>query len=153
MAKKKQITVNLFGARGNRSVDITSRGGLFTRHVKIPRKTMMPSIFENTEPKTDTPAPLTQGEAIIDVFRNTEPGWHFDDEILFIATAKTRLKMDHRTLAVVLEGLVADGRIEVKDQGTRKVYRLTPDPVVQRNALKSLLAEVDAILEGGVDNA
>ena len=51
---KKQVIVNLFGARGKRQVDISTKGGFPTRHIKAPRETV-PSIFS---PVNSKPAPV-----------------------------------------------------------------------------------------------
>ena len=40
----KQVTVNLFGARGQRSVEITTRGGFPARHVRIGTPTETPPL-------------------------------------------------------------------------------------------------------------
>ena len=51
---KKQVIVNLFGARGKRQVDISTKGGFPTRHIKAPRETV-PSI---SAPVNSKPAPV-----------------------------------------------------------------------------------------------
>ena len=55
---KKQILINLFGAAGKRTVEIATRGGFPTRHVKCPREAV-PSIFAPAKPKPEQ-APATE---------------------------------------------------------------------------------------------
>ena len=46
---KKQVQVNLFGKNGQRSVEVTARGGFPTRHIKVPLEPV-PSIFSPGTP-------------------------------------------------------------------------------------------------------
>ena len=77
----KKLTITLFGAIGTRTLEITPRGGFPTRHVKAPRETGPPSLFEpetpkipaaNRTPKPDTPP--TSAEKSADVFESKTSG-------------------------------------------------------------------------------
>lgn len=46
----KRIEVKLFGAQGQRSVEVTTHGGFSTRHIKAPRANTIPSIFSPVTP-------------------------------------------------------------------------------------------------------
>ena len=45
---KKQIKVTLFGAKGKRTLNITTLGGFLTRHIKAPRE-VVPSLFGDVQ--------------------------------------------------------------------------------------------------------
>lgn len=164
-----RVKVTLHGnPDGQRSVEVIQRGGFSTRHVKVPREDV-PSIFEPT-PETipePTPEPNTP-DTVADVLMRMERRWLYLDEIVFVARCKLRLDETHRSIAPALEVLIADGRVEMKTENGRDLYRLTPsrkspdtvtvwgasaDPETRGEALKSLLMEVDAMLAGGVNDA
>ena len=152
---KKQI-INLFGAAGKRTVEIATRGGFLTRHIKAPRETV-PSIFAPAKPKPEQ-APATEQKTeqapptLLEVLRwmaasEDHTGWFIIDEILFVATAHYKMKFNHTTLLDALRFLYQQGclayRLNRFDQHT---FQLIEN---QENHLKSLLVEVDAILSKG----
>ena len=106
-----KIQVRLFGATGERTTEITARGGFTTRHVKAPRETV-PSIFEPVNPKSDAfPAPT-----LLEVIRWMEAsedfqGWLIIDEILFVATAQYKMKFNQPSLLNALRGLYQQGHL------------------------------------------
>ena len=153
---KKQIKVNLFGAQGQRSIEVTSRGGFPTRHIKVPREAI-PSIFspvppdlveadrkakraKPVNPRPDTkpqpqPDPVVDPKAIIDVMqkmtRDADPSavdhdWFIIDEILFVATTKCSIEANHDTLLAALRTLYPQ-RVQHKNNRFRQhMFRLTP---------------------------
>ena len=157
---KKQVIVNLFGARGKRQVDISTKGGFPTRHINAPRETV-PSIFApvNSKPAPGNPkskegdhqdevAPPT----LLEVMKwmhasDNHSGWLIIDEILFVATTQYKMKFNQDSLLDALRLLYREGclvyRLNRFDQHT---FRLIES---QENHLKSLLVEVDAILTKG----
>lgn len=146
---KKQVKITLFGAAGKRTVEITSRGGFFTRHIKAPRKSV-PSTPKPVPvpPKPDEVSPPTLLEVLkwMEVSDNHD-GWLIIDEILFVATTQYKMKFNQDSLLDALRLLYREGclayRLNRFDQHT---FRLIEN---QENHLKTLLAEVDAILEKG----
>ena len=152
---KKQI-INLFGATGKRTVEIATRGGFPTRHVKCPREAV-PSIFAPAKPKPEQ-APATKQKTeqtpptLLEVLRWMEASedhtdWLIIDEILYVATAYYKMKFNHKTLLNALRFLYREGclayRLNKFDQHT--FQRIEN----QENHLKTLLSEVDAILAKG----
>ena len=143
---KKQI-INLFGAAGKRTVEIATRGGFPTRHVKCPREAV-PSIFAPAKPEPEEVPPPT----LLEVLKWMEASedhtdWLIIDEILYVATAHYKMKFNHKTLLNALRFLYREGclayRLNRFDQHTFQIIES------QENHLKSLLVEVDAILSKG----
>lgn len=126
----KRIEVNLFGANGERSVEVASRGGFSTRHVKVPHEPV-PSIFSPVTPdmveaekqaaallnppvsKNADPKRQVTAEVALDVLqkmthddnRTTGNGWFILDEILFVATAICGIRANSTTLIDALRDL------------------------------------------------
>lgn len=115
---KKQILINLFGAAGKRIVEITPRGGFFTRHIKVPRRETASSISAPetnpnsapVDPKPDAVQPPTLLEVLkwMETSENYN-GWLIIDEILFVATAQYKMKFNHSTLLDALRFLYREG--------------------------------------------
>ena len=145
---KKQVKITLFGAAGKRTLNITTRGGFFTRHIKAPREMIPPSKPAPVSPKPNEVQPPTLLEVLkwMEASENHN-GWLIIDEILFVATAQYKMKFNHNTLLDALRLLYQEGclvyRLNNFDQHT---FRLIEN---QENHLKSLLSEVDAILAKG----
>ena len=143
---KKQI-INLFGAAGKRTIEIATRGGFPTRHVKCPREAV-PSIFAPAKPEPEEVPPPT----LLEVLKWMEASedhtdWLIIDEILYVATAHYKMKFNHKTLLNALRFLYREGclayRLNRFDQHT--FQRIES----QENHLKTLRSEVDAILAKG----
>ena len=152
---KKQI-INLFGAAGKRTVEITPRGGFPTRHVKAPRETV-PSISTPAKPKPEQTPPTEHETAeapptLFEVLRFMEvsedhTGWLIIDEILFVATTVYKMTFDHNTLLDALRMLFQKGALEYRlNRFNQHTFRLIEN---QETTLKSLLTDVDAILAKG----
>ena len=152
---KKQVNITLFGAKGKRTLNITTRGGFLTRHIKAPRETA-PSTPAPANPKPAVekrkpdafPAPT-----LLEVLKWMEAsedfqGWLIIDEILFVATVQYKMKFNRDTLLDALRFLYQQGCLEYRlNRFDQHTFRLIEK---QENHLKSLLAEVDTIMnEGG----
>ena len=152
---KKQVKITLFGAKGKRTLNITTRGGFLTRHIKAPRETV-PSTPAPANPKPAVekrkpdafPAPT-----LLEVLKWMEAsedfqGWLIIDEILFVATVQYKMKFNRDTLLDALRFLYQQGCLEYRlNRFDQHTFRLIEK---QENHLKSLLAEVDTIMnEGG----
>ena len=152
---KKQVKITLFGAKGKRTLNITTRGGFLTRHIKAPRETA-PSTPAPANPK---PAPEKRkpdafpAPTLLEVLKWMEAsedfqGWLIIDEILFVATVQYKMKFNRDTLLDALRFLYQQGCLEYRlNRFDQHTFRLIEK---QENHLKSLLAEVDTIMnEGG----
>lgn len=142
----KRVQVNLFGARGERSVEIVPKGGFPTRHIKVPSEAV-PSIFSPVTPEMvaaekeaaallKPPAPEKAApkrpvtpEAVLDVLqkmtqdanpRAVDPYWFIIDEVLFVATARCGIRANHATLLETLRDLyqkeIVDHKLNRFDQ-------------------------------------
>ena len=147
---KTKLSITLFGATGTRTLEITPRDSFPTRHVKTPRETV-PSISAPVNPKPDAVPP----PSLFEVLRWMETsedhsGWLIIDEILFVATVQYKMKFNHNTLLDALRLLYQKGILEYRlNRFDQHTFRLIEN---QETTLKSLLAEVDAIIgEGGRD--
>ena len=155
---KKQIKVNLFGATGERQIDITSRGGFPTRHIKAPREVSAPVLpsktLTETKPQVDPKSDAFPAPTLFEVLKWMEAsedfrGWLIIDEILFVATTQYKMKFNHNTLLDALRLLFQKGCLEYRlnrfNQHTfRLIEKQQPSP-----SLKELLAEVDTIIKKG----
>ena len=152
---KKQVKITLFGAKGKRTLNITTRGGFLTRHIKAPRETD-PSISASEINPKSAPVNSKSEEVppptLLEVLKWMETsedhtGWLIIDEILFVATAHYKMEFNHTTLLDALRFLYQQGclayRLNKFDQHTFQLIES------QENHLKSLLVEVDAILSKG----
>ncbi len=152
---KKQVKITLFGAKGKRTLNITTRGGFLTRHINAPRETAPSISAPETHPKS---APVNSKSeevpppTLLEVLKwmhasDNHSGWLIIDEILFVATAHYKMKFNHNTLLDALRFLYQQGclayRLNRLDQHT---FQLIEN---QENHLKTLLAEVDVILSKG----
>ena len=155
---KKQILINLFGTAGKRTVEITTRGGFLTRHIKAPRETAASISTPETRPKSAPVNPKPDAAhppSLLEVLRWMEAsenhsGWLIIDEILFVATTQYKMKFNHNTLLDALRLLYEKGVLEYRlNRFNQHTFRLIEN---QETTLKSLLAEVDALMgEGGSD--
>ena len=172
----KKLTITLFGSTGTRTLEITPRGGFPTRHVKAPRETGSPSLFEpetpqevssaaNRTPKPDTPptsttekssapSPAEAPPTLLEVIRfmhasDNHSGWLILDEILFVATTHYKMKFNHQTLLDALRELYTQGGLAYRlNRFDQHTFQLIEN---QEPSLKMLLAEVDACMgKGGV---
>ena len=149
---KKQI-INLFGAAGKRTIEIATRGGFPTRHVKCPREAV-PSIFAPAKPKPAQSA-ATEHETeqtpptLLEVLRwmhasENHNGWLIVDEILFVATTQFKMTFNHNTLLDALRMLFKQGCLEYRlNSFGQHTFRIIER---QEHHLKTLLAEVDTIM-------
>lgn len=143
---KKQI-INLFGAAGKRTIEIATRGGFPTRHVKCPREAV-PSIFAPAKPEPEEVPPPTLLEVLKWMHASdNHSGWLIIDEILFVATAQYKMKFNHSTLLDALRFLYQQGCLAYRlNRFNQHTFQLIESQEVN---LKALLAEVDAILKKG----
>lgn len=128
-----KVRVRLFGAAGERTTEVSTRGGFPTRHIKAPR---------DTDEKHAT--------SVLDILKQMHPsvdGWLILDEIVLVATTEFGMTANHDNLRDALRPLYRDGHVEhQKNRFGQDCFRLP----TQKPYLKALLAEVDAILgEGG----
>ena len=152
---KKQVKITLFGAKGKRTLNITTRGGFLTRHIKVPRETASSISASEINPKSapvNSKSDEVSPPTLLEVLKWMEAsedhtGWFIIDEILFVATAQYKMKFNHKTLLDALRFLYQQGclayRLNKFDQHTFQLIES------QENHLKSLLVEVDAILSKG----
>ena len=171
----KKLTITLFGATGTRTLEITPRGGFSTRHVKAPRETGFPSLFEPETPKaapadrtpeSNTPPTSTTEKSsapspaegspptLLEVIRfmhasDNHSGWLILDEILFVATTHYKMKFNQQTLLDALRELYTQGYLAYRLNGfDQHTFQLIE---TQEPSLKMLLAEVDTLMgKGGV---
>ena len=151
---KKQVKITLFGAKGKRTLNITTRGGFLTRHIKAPRESVPPAPAPvNPKPAAEKRKPdAFPAPTLLEVLRWMEAsedfqGWLIIDEILFVATAQYKMKFDHNTLLDALRFLFQKGCLEHRlNRFNQHTFRLIEK---QENLMKSLLAEVDTILSKG----
>ena len=85
-------------------------------------------------------------QAVLDAMRSMNHEFLILDEILFVATARFNLKLNHESLTAVFDELEAEGEVlrETNAFG-QNCYKLKP-----KTDLKALLAEVDAIMGASV---
>ena len=155
-----QIQVTLFGAAGTRQTNVKQRGGFPTRHIRTgtPRETEPLAI--TPDPELTAKAPEFTPDALIDIIEKMTAlniqdgaltgGWHCEDAIFKVTRINLRIDVSAPTLLTMLLGLVEKGTLEHKRAYGLNKFRLSVAPP---NALQSLLTEVDAILQGGVENA
>ena len=152
---KKQVKITLFGAKGKRTLNITTRGGFLTRHIKAPREIAPPTPAPvNPKPAVEKRKPdAFPAPTLLEVLKWMEAsedfqGWLIIDEILFVATVQYKMKFNRDTLLDALRFLYQQGCLEYRlNRFDQHTFRLIEK---QENHLKSLLAEVDTIMnEGG----
>lgn len=154
--KKQKVQITLFGANGERTLEINTRGGFFTRGIKAPRESVSTSPSEKpapVDPKSEA-MPLSQESenppTLLEVLRYMEAsadcaGWLIIDEILFVATTMFKMKFNHNTLLDALRELFKEGFLVYKqNQFGQHTFRLIEKQVASHN-LKNLLAEADAL--------
>ena len=152
---KKQVTITLFGASGKRTLNITTRGGFFTRHIKAPRD-ITPSLPAQATPKPEPEKPksdaVSEKPSLYEVLKWMEASenhsdWLIIDEILFVATTQYKMKFNHDTLLDALRLLYREGCLAYRlNDFNQHTFQLIEK---QETTLKSLLSEVDAILSKG----
>ena len=160
----QKVKVNLFGAHGDRQIDITPTG-FPTRHVRMGKPTETPPVC--LTPNLPKPQPalgtfnagtsltaetvLTVMQAITDKYGFK---WILFDEILKVATVSFKIRTSGDPLREVLRELYRQGRIEYKTdphtpRSKQGMFRIL------KTKLHRLLAEVDALLgsrNGGQSN-
>ena len=158
--KNRKIQVHLFGALGERTTEVSTRGGFPTRHIKAQRETapsrksrdhnhrdgVLPPTFESvSETKTDE----KRATSVLDILKQMHPsvdGWLILDEIVLVATAQFGMTVNHDNLRDALRPLYRQGHVEhQKNRFGQDCFRLA----TQKPNLKVLLAEVDAIIGVG----
>lgn len=170
---RKQVKVNLFGKSGQRSVEVTTRGGFPTRHIKVPVEPV-PSIFspvteaeqqaaallkppvssKNTDPKRSVTAEAAL-EVLQKMTQDADPkavdhDWFIIDEILFVATTQFKIRANHTTLLDALRTLYQQEQVVHKtNQFDQHMFKLVE--AEKQTDLHTLLAEVDAIMGGTPD--
>ena len=159
--KNRKIQVHLFGALGERTTEVSTRGGVPTRHIKAQCETVpsrksrdynhrdgvLPPTFE---PASETKRDEKHATSVLDILKQMYPsvdGWLILDEIVLVATAQFGMTTNHDKLRDALRPLYRAGHVEhQKNRFGQDCFRLA----TQTPNLKSLLAEVDAIMgEGG----
>ena len=158
-----KVRVRLFGAAGERTTEVFTRGGFPTRHIKAPRETA--SVSEKTsacpEPTTPSEAPKVAVTAPEDFqvdspilrsmqqMHRTMSGWLILEEILYVATTQFGVTANQRTLLDAMRTLYREGQVEhQRNQFGQNCFRL---PSKNPPNLKALLVEVDTIIgEGSV---
>ena len=154
---KKQVKITLFGATGKRTLNITTRGGFLTRHIKAPRE-VHPSTPAPVKPKPapEKPKPdKVSPPTLLEVLKwmeasETYNDWFITDEILRVATDEYKMKFSHKTLLNALRLLYREGCLAYRLNrfGQHTFQRIER----QENRLKTLLAEVDSLMgEGGAE--
>ena len=160
-----KIQVHLFGATGERTTEVSTRGGFPTRHIHAPRETA--PVSEKTsvcsEPPTPSGAPVdteTKPEPVhedspespilivMQQMHKTMSGWLILDEILYVATAQFGMTVSHDSLRDALRPLYRERKVEhQKNRFGQDCFQL---PSEKPPNLKMLLVEVDAVMsEGG----
>lgn len=150
------IQVRLFGASGERTTEVPTRGGFSTRHVKAPHQTVLavpeavpPKVSDVAEASQDVPAPTLL--EVLHYMEATEnhSDWLIIDEILFVATAHYDMKFSHRSLLDALRRLYQQGLLAYRrNRFDQHTFRLIEN---QETNLKVLLTEVDSLLGEGRD--
>lgn len=112
---------------------------------------ILPTVPSNPRPKPD---PAVDPEAVLEVLqkmtqaanpRAVDHDWFIIDEILYVATAKYRLRANQTTLLNALRELYRHGSVEHKtNRFDQHVFRLVEQ---SKTDLHALLAEVDTILK------
>lgn len=155
--KNRKIQVHLFGATGERTTEVFTRGGFLSRHIHAPRETAPVSekISVCPEPTTPSEAPKV-AVAVPEDFQVDSPilrsmqqmhktmsGWLILEEILYVATTQFGVTANQRTLLDAMRTLYREGQVEhQRNRFGQDCFRLA----TQKPALKALLAEVDAIM-------
>ena len=84
--------------------------------------------------------------AVLDAMASMDREFLILDEILFVATTRFNLQLNHESLTGVFRKLEADGEvIRERNAFGQDCYKLKP-----KTDLKALLAEVDAIMGASV---
>jgi len=152
------VRVHLFGAAGERTTEVSTRGGFPTRHIKAQCETG-PSTKPVSETQTQetshhgdldrtTSSDEKHATSVLDILKQMHPsvdGWLILDEIVFVATAEFGMTTSHNKLRDALRPLYRDGQVEhQKNRFGQDCFRL---PSEKPPNLKALLVEVDAIME------
>ena len=158
--KNRKIQVHLFGALGERTTEVSTRSGFPTRHIKAQHETapfrkvrdhnhrdgVLPPTFE---PVSETQTDEKHATSVLDILKQMHPsvdGWLILDEIVLVATAQFGMTVNHDKLRDALRPLYREGHVEhQKNRFGQDCFRLA----IQKPNLKSLLAEVDAIISVG----
>lgn len=173
--KNRKIQVHLFGALGERTTEVSTRGGFPTRHIKAQRETVpsrksagashrddhdrttpvsdhnhrdgvLPPTFK---PVSETQTDEKHATSVLDILKQMHPsvdGWLILDEIVLVATAQFGMNTNHDKLRDALRPLYREGQVEhQKNRFGQDCFRLA----TQKPNLKVLIAEVNAIMSGG----
>lgn len=160
--KNRKIQVHLFGALGERTTEVSTRGGFPTRHIKVPRETA-PSLFEPDaekvhtaqQPSTTTLSasktdldPATQVLEVLRQMHAGPEGWIIFDEIIFVARIQQKLQFTWDSLREALRLLYRQKQVEhQQNRFGQDCFRLVEK--LQNTHLKALLAQVNAIMGVG----
>ena len=160
--KNRKIQVHLFGALGERTTEVSTRGGFPTWNpIKAQcetapsRKSRDPNHCDGVLPPTFEPVSETKTDekhatSVLDILKQMHPsvdGWLILDEIVLVATAQFGMTANHDNLRDALRPLYREGHIEhQKNRFGQDCFRVA----TQKPNLRVLLTEVDAIIgEGG----
>ena len=144
-----KLQVRLFGASGERTTEVTTRGGFSARHVKAPHQTLpsLPEAVTPVEASQDVPAPT-----LLEVLHWMEAsenhsGWLILDEILFVATTHYEMQFNQQSLLDALRPFYQEGLLAYRrNRFDQHTFRLIAH---QETDLKVLLVEVDTLLGEG----
>ena len=160
--KNRKIQVHLFGTLGERTTEVSTRGGFPTRHIKAPRETA-PSLFEPDAEKVRTaqqPSPATLSTSktdldpatqVLEILRQMHAGpegWIIFDEIILVARVQQKLQLTWDSLRDALRSLYRQKQVEhQQNRFGQDCFRLVGK--LQNTHLKALLTEVNAIMGVG----
>ena len=151
----RKVKVNLFGAHGDRQIDITPTG-FPTRHVRMGKPTETPPVCLTPNLsklqarvgafKAGTSLTAETVMTVMQAIRETYGfKWILFDEILKVATVSFKIRTSGAPLREVLRELYRQGHIEHKTdphtpRSKQGMFRIL------KTDLHQLLAEVDALL-------
>ena len=130
----KRVTVNLFGARGQRSVEVTTRGGFPARHIKVSGT----SQIAGNKPVREAPAPLGDPDRVRVCYIER---YSLKKKPIYTGEAFPQLEERCQTYADTHRVVV-----HLHTATSFKIFKPTPKP--KQTDLRALLAEVDAIMTG-----
>ena len=147
----RNVKVNLFGAHGDRELDITPTG-FPTRHIRTGQPTETPKLALTPNPPKLKRVGEFTAETVMTVMHAITDRYGFKwilfDEILKVATVSFKIRTSGDPLREVLRQLYQQGRIEHKTnphtpRNKQSMFRLL------KTDLQQLLADVDARLGNG----
>ena len=152
--KKQRVEVQLFSRAGQRNTSVETLGAFPTRHIRTgrPVQTEPLRITPNPTPAvTIVSNPFTEATlldiiekmtALDEASNSKSGGWLCEDSIFKVARVNLKHNVTAPALRQMLSDLTQRGVLEYKTEYGLNKFRLAPKP-----ALKSLLTEVDTILD------